>query len=53
MATITAEQLVELLADALITHREDMHNSSNRPCSTCTKSKRALDAYGDWKAANS
>lgn len=33
------------LVDALRTHRADMHQTSNRPCSTCAKSAAALDAY--------
>ena len=33
------------LAGSLRAHRADMHNTSNRPCGTCARSKKALADY--------
>lgn len=37
--------IVDALAAALRAHRADMHNTSSRPCSTCSKSAKALALY--------
>lgn len=42
-----AEAVCDELARALLKHRADMHNPSDRPCPTCARSAKALDA---WRA---
>lgn len=42
--------LADNLADAIRSHRADMHRESDRPCSTCSKSKAALNAYEKERA---
>lgn len=39
---IDAEKEIEELREALLQHREDLHQSSTRPCPTCRKSAKIL-----------
>jgi len=43
-----AAYIAGMLAEALRHHRADMHATSNRPCSTCQQSAKALARYDEW-----
>lgn len=51
MADIELARLADRLAQVVRLHRADLHLQGDRPCETCSESRKALDAYDEYVAA--